>query len=371
MTALAHAPMPPLLATHLPQRQSTKSSLQIRGTWAADLDIFDDSTPLIEDLIPAGVSGVWHGPPGEGKTATLLDACCHLAAGIPKWRGLDCERVPVAYLYLDGGISLNRRVVAWCKHNEIDRNSVLLHVVKAPVNFLFDDDVDNLIDYLIFAGEPDGGFRLLVVDTLARAMPGGDENSSGDVGRVVANLDRIREEIGLTWIVVHHSPKHDTRSMRGSSALLGAIDLAVSVDKRMMVVEKSRDGESGQRMSFDLKTVEIGTSKRGKIISGVVAIEADERQSKAIDHRSLPGAATVALDALKAAIEGVGVVLPSTSQIPPGKRGVVIDQWRTFFARKYGEHKNDEATRKAFGRAKEVLFSRRIIGIDVESVWIW
>ncbi|MCF8483447.1 MAG: helicase RepA family protein [Rhodospirillum sp.] len=38
--------------------------------------------------------------------------------------------------------------------------------------------------------------RLVVIDTLARAMAGGNENASEDMGALVGNLDVIRDALG-------------------------------------------------------------------------------------------------------------------------------------------------------------------------------
>jgi RecA-family ATPase len=63
---------------------------------------------------------------------------------------------------------------------------------------------------------------LLVVDTMARSMAGGDENSARDVGLVIAATDACRAACpSLAVLIVHHTTK-DGDTYRGNSALEGA-----------------------------------------------------------------------------------------------------------------------------------------------------
>ena len=49
--------------------------------------------------------------------------------------------------------------------------------------------------------------KLIIFDTLARCMVGGDENSPLDMGRAVAAADRVRVETGAAVLLVHHPTK--------------------------------------------------------------------------------------------------------------------------------------------------------------------
>ena len=96
------------------------------------------------------------------------------------------------------------------------------------------DEPDGLgrLRRLIEAAEPD----LLILDPLAR-FTGGDENSTRDMGRIVAALDSLVEAYGLTILLVHHTkkPGEVERSggerLRGSGALFAAVDSALLLDK--------------------------------------------------------------------------------------------------------------------------------------------
>ena len=65
---------------------------------------------------------------------------------------------------------------------------------------------------------------VLVVDSLARALGGNDENSSGTMSGAVAGLEHLRRAFSARLlVVVHHVPKGQS-SPRGHSALLAGVD---------------------------------------------------------------------------------------------------------------------------------------------------
>ncbi len=78
---------------------------------------------------------------------------------------------------------------------------------------------------------------LVIFDPLARFMAG-DENRTQDMGRVVAFLDRLTQEYGVTVLVVHHvgkpskdDPREGGQRLRGSSALFAAADSVLLLER--------------------------------------------------------------------------------------------------------------------------------------------
>ena len=84
---------------------------------------------------------------------------------------------------------------------------------------------------------------LVIVDTVSRALCGGDENSPKDMGALIANLGRIQGDADIHLLLTHHQPAEKER-MRGHGALLGAVDTTVHVTKttagRLAEVVKSQ-----------------------------------------------------------------------------------------------------------------------------------
>jgi RecA-family ATPase len=46
--------------------------------------------------------------------------------------------------------------------------------------------------------------RMIVIDTLSRALSGGEENTSADMGAFVKNVDELRERTRAAIEIVHH-----------------------------------------------------------------------------------------------------------------------------------------------------------------------
>ena len=72
-----------------------------------------------------------------------------------------------------------------------------------------------------------GPLAIVVIDTLNRVMPGGDENSSEDMGAVIAAAKLIEREFDCVVLFVHHSGKDEAKGSRGHSSLKGATDAEI------------------------------------------------------------------------------------------------------------------------------------------------
>src|SRR5215471_8152978 len=62
--------------------------------------------------------------------------------------------------------------------------------------------------------ETDEEIVLIVIDTISRALAGGDENSPKDMGAIVAATSRLQEtQAHILW--VHHMPQDGAERLRG------------------------------------------------------------------------------------------------------------------------------------------------------------
>ena len=73
-----------------------------------------------------------------------------------------------------------------------------------------------------------GDIALIVVDTLSRALVGGNENGPEDMTAYIANSDVLREHGQCSVLSVHHSGKA-TDLARGHSSLRAATDTEIEV----------------------------------------------------------------------------------------------------------------------------------------------
>jgi hypothetical protein len=231
--------------------------------WFATLNEVKQHNHLVKNLLIAGSLFVVYGESNSGKTFLLLDIALAVARG-STWRGRLTKKGLVVYIAGESASSIRNRIVAYRSANSDVSGGLTFAVVPVAVDFLDTEAITLLIE-TIRAAESECGEKvaLVCVDTFARAMARGDENSTQDVGTVVAAADRIRMETGACVGFVHHAGKDPTKGARGSSALRAAVDTEILVEStanpRTITVTKQRDLETGERMGFELKSVQIGT----------------------------------------------------------------------------------------------------------------
>lgn len=132
---------------------------------------------------------------------------------------------------------------------------------------------------------------LIVIDTLARAMAGDDENAAADMTAFISRCNAISEATGAAVIVVHHTGKDTDKGMRGSSTLFAACDCVGMVEHkkgekgRAIRFEKVKDGEIGEAAPFVLKQVMLGTDEDGDPITSCIV---DIDGAASLDTRQRP-----------------------------------------------------------------------------------
>lgn len=217
---------------------------------------------VVKGLIGRGSLVAAIGATGSGKTFFGTDLGLHIAAKRP-WRGLTVHGGLVVYTALEGPGSAVNRLVAARQAGGFPAG-IPLRLTPGPVSLRAPADVQLLIEFVRQA-ERDHGEKCAVVfiDTVSRAIAGGDENTSEDMGALIAGADAVRLATGATVFLVHHLGKDESRGARGHSSLKAALDteieLAVKPDGlHVATVTKQRDLPGGAQFAFRLKVVELG-----------------------------------------------------------------------------------------------------------------
>jgi len=229
---------------------------------------------LIKGFRPRRGLGTTYGRPGGGKSVLETDISLHISEGL-RWRGLKTTQAAVTYVASEAGRMGVNRVLAWCKHHrrpwpQAFRMSPLTLDLRSTT-----DDVRALARD-IKANQSNCG--LIDIDTLARNMAGGNENSSEDMGAFVNNMALLESLTGAFVNLVHHSGKDEAKGSRGHSSLLGALDFEGEVKRAQgkpgtMRVTKLRDGQDGAEFGFDILGVELGLDEDNEPVSAPVAVE--------------------------------------------------------------------------------------------------
>ncbi len=189
------------------------------GVRALDLISVDalGSLPPVEflantHLVARGLN-ILFGPSGAFKSFYMLDAALTIA-----------QLAPVVYVAAEGSSGLHQRVDAWCKHYGLSGGN--LHFICQEVNLLIPDQVSALIEKIGTSFKYKTA--LVVFDTYARCISGGDENSAKDTGKAVQQCAQIQRQLRCGVSLVHHTNRAE-RGERGSGAMRGAADLMIEM----------------------------------------------------------------------------------------------------------------------------------------------
>ena len=223
------------------------------------LDLLNMPPPewILKDVLQLDSTCLLYGPPGKGKSFLALEMAFATVSGNKSI--FDVERPgPVIYVAGEGVAGIGVRVKAW----QQDRNTELsrgLAVLGEPVQLADKRSRRKFIDAVEDEMEEDP--TLIIFDTLARCAVGLDENSAKDMGLVIEGIDKIRHNFGSSIILVHHSTKGSAKTERGSSAIYGAVDTALSLNtdgKKYIKLEcqKQKNGEEMRVKSLELCSVD-------------------------------------------------------------------------------------------------------------------
>ena len=216
----------------------------------------------IKYLLPETGIAALYGPSGSGKSYLGIDAGIAIALG-NTWFGNRVFACAVTYVILESEASLRNRVEAWEFHNKthIPPN---FKAIAQPFELADHQQVKDLGSIL-----PKGG--VVIIDTLNRAAPGLDENSSQDMGRILAGMKCLQEITGGLVLIVHHTGKDASKGLRGHSSLFAALDGAIEVERNAMgrtwSAAKVKDGEDGKRVAFQLNVIDLGKDADGDPIT--------------------------------------------------------------------------------------------------------
>jgi hypothetical protein len=273
----------------------------------ADVEALPPPQWLVEGLVPEMGIVIPYGPPKAGKTFVALSMALHIAAG-KDWMGRRVTQGGVVYVAGEGVGGLSVRIRAMRTAYQIPAN-IPFWIVPRAVSFRDPKAVAALFE-AIKATVYDEPIGLVVLDTLARAMPGVDENSAEEVGVVVAACDELKFALSATIMPIHHAGKDMERGLRGSSAIHGALDASIQItgtgDRVTVKNDNQKDAEPAAPFILEMRKVELGLGK-----SSLVPFMTDEAPASRPRGRPRSGSAAVAVTALEAALAKAGQDAPA------------------------------------------------------------
>jgi hypothetical protein len=338
----------------------------------ADMKARLDGRPLIKGYLDREQISLIVGDPGSGKTFLALDRDLHIAAGID-WHGCKVSQGPVVYIAAEAGRSIQNRVAAWRQEHGFNNSDIPFAAITSPVDLCHGENgcIDQILECIKQLRIP--SLALLEIDTVSRALAGGNENSPEDMGGFIASVDQLRETLRCHVSAVHHFGKEHNRGARGHSSLFGGIDTETQVDNGIARVTKQRDGVVGKEFPFKLHPVTLGHDADGDPVTSCIVESANGATAKPETPISakLSDKQKITLNVLKYALTVEGNPAPASNHIPAQKICINDEMWRRYYMSKIPADGQDENTRrKAFREARNALMSKGLIGTFNGLVWL-
>jgi len=171
---------------------------------------------IVEKLIPKQSITLLHGRGGIGKTWLSLILAHVVSKGLP-FMGLDTIQCPVVYVDYENSFPVLVERVKKIKAEDV----LFWH----NANEIRPPKIDTS-EWQLYKSLPVG---LLIYDTL-RAAQMKDENDSKQMAEVMTRLKELRD-IGFTILLLHHTPKGNDQTYKGSTAILDLADHVLSLHK--------------------------------------------------------------------------------------------------------------------------------------------
>lgn len=247
-----------------------------------DLAALPPNEHLVKGILPSSGLAAIYGPSGSGKTFLALDLIMAIACQ-SDWFGHKVKNVPVTYVGLEGKGGINNRIQAWRIKNP-KLTPANFKIILDNFDLMNKANVAELAQVIIDAQMHQGA---IVIDTLNQASPAADENSSQDMGVIIKHLKLLQEMTGGLVLIIHHTGKNTSQGLRGHSSLKAALDANIEVlggDKRLWLLEKSKDGEDGKSFGFRLEVQRLGVDSDGDPITSCTV----ERDHSAIFSKPEP-----------------------------------------------------------------------------------
>ncbi|MFN3846521.1 MAG: AAA family ATPase [Paracoccaceae bacterium] len=323
--------------------EAAKRRERFKFRTAAELQALPSPPPRIKGVFPAEGLAVVFGASGSAKSFLCTTAAASIATG-EHFFGHPTRNAPVLYIALEGEGGYRGRTLAWERYYQRSFPLDVRFSIE-PFSLIDPQDVDDLASLC-----PPG--VVIIIDTLNRAAPGADENSSKDMGAIIGGAKTLQRLTAGLVVLVAHTGKDATRGLRGHSSLFAALDAAILVerngDARTWRVEKAKDGEDGETHGFRLKSIIVGTDDDGDDETSCVVVP-DDSAAQRRNFKELTATQHLGMATFNEAAGAHGVLDDNSEFV-----GVHIEAWRPIFYRK-SPSENDDTKRKSFNRARSEL----------------
>lgn len=231
---------------------------------------------LVDNWIPEGSTGLFYGKWAAGKSFIAFDLALHLAYGMEAWHGVKLPEggIDVLVIAREGHQGFVQRIDAFKKHYGIVDDAERIQFMRASVSFMQADDFNALCTAITSQQK---SYRLVIIDTVARVLPGVDMNAQETVTAFMERCSVISQITSAATVGVHHQNK--TGGMMGSTFFEANSDFVFEVERLgeeseplkngQITCTKMKDGEDRWSRNVHYEKVATGPTDGSLVVRSI------------------------------------------------------------------------------------------------------
>lgn len=230
-----------------------------------------DPDYIVQRFLFPGEVSMFAGPSNLGKSAIVASIAAHVAMG-REFCGMRVSRAAVLYVAAEAAKGVLKRTYPFL--SQTAAQAAAFEVLDLAVDLSDPQEVKRFAaDAAAFRDFHGCADLLIIFDTLNLCMGDGDENSSRDTGRVMANATYIAKTTNAHVLIVHHMGASESSRPRGSTTLTANVDTGMTLHKAddnqpdgtvFIRVHKQREDEKPAPMAFQITGFVIGQNRHGE-----------------------------------------------------------------------------------------------------------
>lgn len=201
---------------------------------------------IIKDLISERSTVLLYGATQSYKSFLTLDIALSIATGSDTF-GAPALPGQVFYCALEGKAHLKKARRSWKIAKGISGRIENFFLGLAPLVGVPNEIEEFCEEIKNRCGQRNP--KLIVIDTLSKAMAGLNENDAADAGQFLRFCDALVEKFGCSVVAIHHTGKDFAKGARGSSAFHAGFDTVIEIRAKRetkavsVTVQKHKDAE--------------------------------------------------------------------------------------------------------------------------------
>ena len=218
---------------------------------------------LLQDWLPEQSYSILFGGFGTFKTFVALDMALSIAHGVTLQDGKTWDVAssgPVLFAAGEGKSMLTRRVEAWERAKQVPGMKSSNFTMVSPVPRIYENDED-FGQFIAAAKLLHREYKLIVIDTLGRAMQGENENAQEHASAFTRMVEDLQGELGCAVMAIHHTGHGDKTRERGSVVFGADADARFHLEREgkshivTLSVVKQKDAPEADRKMIRLAEV--------------------------------------------------------------------------------------------------------------------